>query len=40
MLKKSLTVSAVSFTLLGLALGAQAKDWPAPIKALKRRASR
>lgn len=35
MLKKSLTVSAVSLTLLSLALPAQAKDWPAPIKALE-----
>lgn len=35
MLKKSLTVSAVSFTLLSFALPAQAKDWPAPIKALE-----
>lgn len=35
MLKKSLAVFAVLFTLLGLTLAAQAKDWPAPIKALE-----
>lgn len=35
MLKKSLAVSAVLFTLLGLTLAAQAKEWPAPIKALE-----
>lgn len=35
MLKKSLAVFAVVFTWLGLTLAAQAKDWPAPIKALE-----
>ncbi|NDP38814.1 MAG: thiol:disulfide interchange protein DsbG [Rhodoferax sp.] len=35
MLKKSLAVSAVLFTWLGLTLAAQAKEWPAPIKALE-----
>jgi len=35
MLKKSLAVFAVLFTWLGLTLAAQAKDWPAPIKALE-----
>jgi thiol:disulfide interchange protein DsbG len=35
MLKKSLAVFAVMFTWLGLTLAAQAKDWPAPIKALE-----
>ena len=35
MLKKSFVVSAVSFTLLGLTAAAQAKEWPAPIKALE-----
>ena len=35
MLKKSLAVSAVSYTLLGLTLAAHAKEWPAPIKALE-----
>lgn len=35
MLKKSLAVFAVLFTLIGLTLAAQAKDWPAPIKALE-----
>lgn len=35
MLKKSLVVSAVLLTSLGLTQAAQAKDWPAPIKALE-----
>ncbi len=35
MLKKSLAVFAVLFTWFGLTLAAQAKDWPAPIKALE-----
>lgn len=35
MLKKSLALFAVFFALLGLTLAAQAKDWPAPIKALE-----
>ena len=35
MLKKSLVVFAVLFALLGLTLAVQAKDWPAPIKALE-----
>jgi thiol:disulfide interchange protein DsbG len=35
MLKKSLVVFAVLFALLGSALGAQAKSWPAPITALE-----
>ena len=35
MIKKSSIQSAVLFSLLGIALAAQAKDWPAPIKALE-----
>ena len=35
MIKKPLVLSAVLFALLGMTLGAQAKDWPAPIKALE-----
>lgn len=35
MIKKSSIQSAVLFGLLGIALAAQAKDWPAPIKALE-----
>lgn len=35
MLKKSLAIFAVLFTLLGLTRAAQAKEWPAPIKALE-----
>jgi len=35
MIKKSYLQFAVLLSLLGMALGAQAKDWPAPIKALE-----
>ena len=35
MMKKPTTRLAVLLATLGLALGAQAKDWPAPIKALE-----
>lgn len=35
MIKKPFVLFAVLFTLLGMTLGAQAKDWPAPIKALE-----
>jgi len=35
MIKKPSIQSAVLLSLLGIALGAQAKDWPAPIKALE-----
>lgn len=35
MIKKPFVLFAVLFALLGMALGAQAKDWPAPIKALE-----
>ena len=35
MIKKPSIQSAVLYGLLGIALGAQAKDWPAPIKALE-----
>ena len=35
MIKKSYFQFAVLLSLLGMALGAQAKDWPAPIKALE-----
>ena len=35
MLKKPLVVFSVLFALFGIVLGAQAKDWPAPIKALE-----
>lgn len=35
MLKKPLVVFAALFALLGVASGAQAKSWPAPIKALE-----
>jgi len=35
MMKKPTTQLAVLLAALGLALGAQAKDWPAPIKALE-----
>jgi thiol:disulfide interchange protein DsbG len=35
MIKKPFVPFAVLFTLLGMTLGAQAKDWPAPIKALE-----
>lgn len=40
MIKKPSIQSAVLYGLLGIALGAQAKDWPAPIKALEARALR
>lgn len=35
MIKKPFVLFAVLFALLGMTLGAQAKDWPAPIKALE-----
>jgi thiol:disulfide interchange protein DsbG len=35
MIKKPFVLFAVLFALLGTTLGAQAKDWPAPIKALE-----
>jgi len=35
MIKKPFILFAVLFALLGMTLGAQAKDWPAPIKALE-----
>ena len=35
MIKKPFVLLAVLFALLGITLGAQAKDWPAPIKALE-----
>jgi len=35
MLKKPLVVFSVLFALFGIVQGAQAKDWPAPIKALE-----
>lgn len=35
MMKKAVVPFAVLFALLGMTLGAQAKDWPAPIKALE-----
>lgn len=35
MIKKPFIQSAVLLSLLGIALGAQAKEWPAPIKALE-----
>ena len=35
MMKKAVVQFAVLFALLGMTLGAQAKDWPAPIKALE-----
>lgn len=35
MIKKLSILFAVLFTLLGITLGAQANDWPAPIKALE-----
>src|SRR3990167_9197360 len=35
MIKKPFVQFAVLFALLGMTLGAQAKDWPAPIKALE-----
>jgi len=35
MIKKPSIQSVVLYGLLGIALGAQAKDWPAPIKALE-----
>jgi len=35
MIQKPFVLFAVLFTLLGMTLGAQAKDWPAPIKALE-----
>ena len=35
MIKKPSIQSTVLYGLLGIALGAQAKDWPAPIKALE-----
>lgn len=35
MIKKPSIQSAVLLSLLGIALGAQAKEWPAPIKALE-----
>ena len=35
MIKKPSIQSAVLYGLLGIALGAQAKDWPAPINALE-----
>ncbi|MHB0984251.1 MAG: thiol:disulfide interchange protein DsbG [Sulfuricella sp.] len=35
MIKKPFVPFAVLFSLLGMTLGAQAKDWPAPIKALE-----
>ena len=40
MIKKPSIQSVVLYGLLGIALGAQAKDWPAPIKALEARALR
>ena len=33
MIKKAVVQFAVFLGLLGMAMGAQAKDWPAPIKA-------
>jgi thiol:disulfide interchange protein DsbG len=35
MIKKTVVQFAVLFALIGITLGAQAKDWPAPIKALE-----
>lgn len=35
MIKKPFVLFAVLFSLFGMTLGAQAKDWPAPIKALE-----
>lgn len=35
MINKAVVPFAVLFALLGMTLGAQAKDWPAPIKALE-----
>ena len=35
MIKKPFVPFAILFTLLGMPLCAQAKDWPAPIKSLE-----
>ncbi|MDP3168709.1 MAG: hypothetical protein Q8M91_00050, partial [Polaromonas sp.] len=35
MIKKPYVQSAIFLGMLGMAVGAQAKDWPAPVKALE-----